>query len=197
MRGNSLFRPFLLRRSLNFRPFSSSSSSFTIPPIRTPKTDSSRPENPYPDYVRDHPAFADYLSGYPRSFEPPKFGFEAEIEEPPVPPNVVMVNSDEEFEAALNKTEGESQLGIFYFTNKGCVPCRFIGPVMEELARRNPHVTTYKMDTEAKELAGTVEKLGITTVPTVHFFVDGEKKDEVIGSDVARIVLTTRDLMDG
>ncbi|OMO60455.1 Thioredoxin-like protein [Corchorus capsularis] len=197
MKGNSVFRPFLLRRSLNFRPFSSSSSSFTIPLIRNPQTDSSRSENPYPDYARDHPAFADYLSGYPRSFEPPKFGFEAEMEEPPVPPNVVMVNSDEEFEAALNKTEGESKLAVFYFTKKGCVPCRFIGPVMEELARRNPHVTTYKMDTEAKELAGTVKKLDITTVPTVHFFVDGEKKDEVIGSDVARIVLTTRDLKSG
>ncbi|OMO69944.1 hypothetical protein COLO4_28847 [Corchorus olitorius] len=45
-----------------------------------------------------------------------------------------------------------------------------------------------------KELAGTVEKLSITTVPTVHFFVDGEKKDEVIGFDVARIVLTAKDL---
>ncbi|XVE85278.1 hypothetical protein DITRI_Ditri17bG0078900 [Diplodiscus trichospermus] len=192
MRGNSILRPFLLRHAFNFRSISSSSFSFSprFPMnqnyylLSTPKSYSSFPKIPF-NFTLSRP-FSDSSTAFPA---PPLSDPEA-----PVPQNVVLVKSEEEFNTGLSKAEGESVPAVFYFTATWCAPCRLIGPVMEEMARRNPHVTVYKMDIDEERLASKLKTLNITAVPTVHFFKEGKKEDEVVGSDVSRIVQTMKKL---
>ncbi|CAH8300028.1 unnamed protein product [Eruca vesicaria subsp. sativa] len=105
---------------------------------------------------------------------------------------VVMVKSEEEFNNAMAKAEGGSSPSVFYFTATWCGPCRFIAPVIEELSKQYPDVTTYKIDIDEGELSNTLSKLSITAVPTLHFFKEGSKKGEMVGADVTKL----KDLME-
>ncbi|XP_028778138.1 thioredoxin O2, mitochondrial isoform X2 [Neltuma alba] len=89
--------------------------------------------------------------------------------------NIVLVKTEEEFNDILSKVQ------------VWCGPCRFISPVIEELSGKYPHVTTYKIDIDQEAIQGTLGKLMITSVPTLHFFQNGKKADELIGADVARL----------
>ncbi|XP_038999385.1 thioredoxin O1, mitochondrial-like [Hibiscus syriacus] len=107
-----------------------------------------------------------------------------------VPKNVVPVKTEEEFYTAASKIQGQSVPAVLYFTATWCTPCRFIGPLMVELARRTPEVTFYKIDADKEGLAGILEELNVTSVPTIHYFKEGKMEDEVVGADATHIVLT-------
>ncbi|CAN7019426.1 unnamed protein product, partial [Brassica oleracea var. botrytis] len=82
---------------------------------------------------------------------------------------VVIVKSEEEFINAMSKAEGGSSPSIFYFTAVWCGPCMFIAPVIEELSKQYPDVTTYKIDIDEGGLSNTLSKLSITAVRTFPF----------------------------
>ncbi|XWS34598.1 hypothetical protein CRYUN_Cryun21dG0052100 [Craigia yunnanensis] len=212
------FPVYTLQNLTLSRPFSDSPTGFYSPPLSEPKTPvppnvvpvkseedfgtvlgkvegestSAVPKKRFPVHTpQNQPYFRSRsLEESLTEFYPPPLS----EPEPPVPSNVVPVTTEEEFDAALSKAEGESLPAVLYFTATWCVPCRFIGPVMNELARRNPDVTTYKMDIEEEGLASKLKMLNITSVPTVHFFKEGKKEDEVVGGDVAHIVRTMKKL---
>ncbi|VVB02143.1 unnamed protein product [Arabis nemorensis] len=100
---------------------------------------------------------------------------------------VVIVTSEEEFVNALSKAQDGSLPSIFYFTAAWCGPCRFISPVIVELSEQYPDVTTYKVDIDEGGLSNTISKLNITAVPTLQFFKEGSKKEEIVGADVAKL----------
>ncbi|KAH0886820.1 hypothetical protein HID58_062916 [Brassica napus] len=100
---------------------------------------------------------------------------------------VVIVKSEEEFINAMSKAEGGSSPSIFYFTAVWCGPCMFIAPVIEELSKQYPDVTTYKIDIDEGGLSNTLSNLSITAVPTLQFFKEGSKKGEIVGADVAKL----------
>lgn len=100
---------------------------------------------------------------------------------------MVIVKSEEEFINAMSKAEGGSSPSIFYFTAVWCGPCRFIAPVIEELSKQYPDVTTYKIDIDEGGLSNTLSNLSITAVPTLQFFKEGSKKGEIVGADVAKL----------
>ncbi|KAG7569206.1 Thioredoxin domain [Arabidopsis thaliana x Arabidopsis arenosa] len=100
---------------------------------------------------------------------------------------VVIVKSEEEFINAMSKAQDESLPSIFYFTAVWCGPCRFISPVIVELSKQYPNVTTYKVDIDEGGISNTISKLNITAVPTLHFFKGGSKKGEVVGADVTKL----------
>ncbi|XWS63835.1 hypothetical protein CRYUN_Cryun06bG0135800 [Craigia yunnanensis] len=194
MRGKSIIRSFLLRQPFNFRSFSSSSSRIPLNQnylISTPKTNSSIPKKTFPVSTPQKLNLSRPFSNSPTNYYPE---YLSEPEQPPVPSNVVPVKSEEDVDAAFSKAEGESMPAVFYFTATWCAPCRLIAPVMNELARRNPHVTIFKMDIDEEALASKLKILNVTAVPTVHFFKEGKKEDEVVGGDVARIVQTMKKL---
>ncbi|KAK4386404.1 Thioredoxin O1, mitochondrial [Sesamum angolense] len=64
---------------------------------------------------------------------------------------------------------------------------RLLSPVIRQLTEKYPHVTTYKIDINKGGLENALSKLNIHSVPTLHFFQDGEKASEVIGADVQRL----------
>nr|XP_027191295.1 thioredoxin O1, mitochondrial [Cicer arietinum] len=98
-------------------------------------------------------------------------------------PGVILVNSEEEFNNILNKVQGLLLLISFPW----CGPCRFISPIVGELSNKYPHVTTYKIDIDQEAIRDTLSRLQITSVPTLHFFQNGRKTDELVGADVARL----------
>ncbi|KAB2090695.1 hypothetical protein E1A91_A03G142800v1 [Gossypium mustelinum] len=194
MRGKSILRPFLTRRAFSGRSVSSSSSRILLNQsylMSTPQTNSSIPKTPFPVWTPENLNLSRYFSDSSPDFFKPSF---METEPVPVPENVVPVKSEEEFDAALSKTKDESVPAVFYFTATWCAPCRFIGPVMDELARRTPEVTVYKMDIDEEGLARKLKELNITAVPTVQYFKEGKQEVEVVGGDATRIIQTMKKL---
>uniref|UniRef100_A0A2P2KLC2 Thioredoxin domain-containing protein n=1 Tax=Rhizophora mucronata TaxID=61149 RepID=A0A2P2KLC2_RHIMU len=85
------------------------------------------------------------------------------------PSNILYINSDEEFDKIMNDVRGKSSDAIFYFTAVWCGPCRFISPVITELSKQLPHVTTYKIDIDQESVLNTLRNFQISSV--VNFII--------------------------
>ncbi|KAG1365114.1 thioredoxin O, mitochondrial [Cocos nucifera] len=110
------------------------------------------------------------------------------------PSNVVLIGSDEALNTALTKVQDEKLPAIFYFTAVWCGPCRFISPIIEEMSLKFPDVTIYKIDIDLEGLGGTLSKLRIYSVPTFHFFQNGQKATEIVGADATKLKDTMENL---
>ncbi|URE29164.1 cytochrome P450 [Musa troglodytarum] len=110
------------------------------------------------------------------------------------PSNVVLLQDGDQVTAALKKAKDVKLPAIFYFTATWCGPCRAIAPVIEQLGQEFPHVTTYKIDIDQEGLGSILSNLHIYSVPTFHFFHDGQKATEVVGADVQRLKNTMENL---
>ncbi|XP_042519052.1 thioredoxin O2, mitochondrial-like [Macadamia integrifolia] len=110
------------------------------------------------------------------------------------PSNIVVVKSPEEFSNSFQKVQDDRLPAILYFTATWCGPCKLISPVIEELSKKFPHVTTYKIDIDIEGLGDALSKLKIYSVPTFYFFQNGTKATEVIGADTASLKATMEDL---
>jgi len=61
-----------------------------------------------------------------------------------------------------------------------CGPCRFVAPVLEELAAENEgQVLMRKLNVD--ENPRTAQQYGIIAIPSVLFFKDGQEKERFIG----------------
>ena len=66
------------------------------------------------------------------------------------------------------------------FWAEWCMPCKMIGPVVEELADDYAgRIKVGKMDTDASR--DTALKFGITAIPTLILFKDGEVAKQFVG----------------
>ena len=62
------------------------------------------------------------------------------------------------------------------FYAEWCGPCKMLAPILEELDNK---IDIIKVNVdENKDLA---RRYGIMSIPTIIFFKDGEKKDEIVG----------------
>lgn len=87
----------------------------------------------------------------------------------------MQVVNQNEFKELLSKPG----LLVADFFATWCGPCKMLGPVLEELDGELEQVTFVKIDIDAdRELA---DELNLVSVPTLMFFKDGEKYDELIG----------------
>ncbi|KAK7858504.1 thioredoxin O2, mitochondrial isoform X1 [Quercus suber] len=160
----------------------------TPTPIPTSSLFSPVPPKPFP-------SGSSILSGSARvHFSDLPFFQSRPLSSPSGPSNIVLINSENDFNSSLSKAQDDSVPAIFYFTAVWCGPCRFIGPIIGELSEKYPHVTTYKIDIDQEGLQSILSKLNITSVPTLHFFQNGKKAAEVIGADVARLTNTMEKL---
>ncbi|KAF8104158.1 hypothetical protein N665_0177s0015 [Sinapis alba] len=99
----------------------------------------------------------------------------------------VVLKSEKELNNALSKAQDGSLPSVFYFTAAWCGPCRLIAPVILELGKKYPHVTTYKVDIDEGGLSNALGKLNVSAVPTMQFFKGGVKKAELVGADVIKL----------
>ncbi|MBR3978582.1 MAG: thioredoxin [Oscillospiraceae bacterium] len=60
-----------------------------------------------------------------------------------------------------------------------CGPCQMIGPVVEEIAQENEHITVCKINVDEEvELA---VRFGVSSIPTLVVMEKGEKTGQLVG----------------
>jgi thioredoxin len=85
--------------------------------------------------------------------------------------------TDEEFD----KTVKEKDLMLVDFWAPWCGPCRFIGPVVEELAEKHRgKLYVAKMNTDENQTVPP--RFQIMAIPTLLIFRRGELVDRIIGA---------------
>ena len=91
---------------------------------------------------------------------------------------MVNVVTDQNFEEEVLK----SDLSVLVdFWAPWCGPCHMVSPVVEKLSNDyGGRFKFYKMNVD--EAPVTASKFGIRSIPTLMFFKNGEKIDQVIGA---------------
>ncbi|KAJ8765946.1 hypothetical protein K2173_020462 [Erythroxylum novogranatense] len=179
MKGNSVIRPFLLRWSQRqLRCVSSSSRS-----CESASSDHKKISSPNAIVF---PANSS-ASTQNLHLSSPSLQFKRALSSTSGPANIVLINSDAEFEKVIKDVQGKSLDRIFYFTAVWCGPCRVISPVITELSEKFAHVGVHKIDIDQEDIGNTLRNLQISSVPTLHFYQNGKKAAEIVGADVARL----------
>ncbi|MBI4734478.1 MAG: thioredoxin [candidate division NC10 bacterium] len=92
-------------------------------------------------------------------------------------PGKILTLTDADFEAQV-KTQ---PLIIVDFWAEWCGPCRMVAPVLEELANEyGDRLAVGKVNVD--ENRQTAARFGIRSIPTLMFFRDGSRVDQVIGA---------------
>jgi thioredoxin 1 len=92
--------------------------------------------------------------------------------------NGVVNISDATFEAEVLKS---SQPVLVDFWAPWCGPCLRVGPIVEQLAAENAgKAKVVKVDID--ECPGVAEQYGVSSIPTLIVFKNGEEKERVIGA---------------
>ncbi|XP_057529255.1 thioredoxin H1-like [Amaranthus tricolor] len=93
---------------------------------------------------------------------------------------VISCHTVESWEEQLTKANESKKLMVVDFTASWCGPCRFIAPILAELARRLPQVIFVKVDVD--ELKDIARDWAIEAMPTFMFLRDGKIIDKVVGA---------------
>ena len=82
--------------------------------------------------------------------------------------------TDNNWDAAL-----KAKKAVVDFSAEWCGPCKMLGPVMQELSEEMPDVEFYNADTD-QNIQLAIQN-GISSIPALLLFEDGELKDTAVG----------------
>ena len=82
--------------------------------------------------------------------------------------------TDNNWDAAL-----KAKKAVVDFSAEWCGPCKMLGPVMQELSEEMPDVEFYNADTD-QNIQLAIQN-GISSIPALLLFEDGELKDATVG----------------
>ncbi|OGB93382.1 MAG: thioredoxin [candidate division NC10 bacterium RIFCSPLOWO2_12_FULL_66_18] len=92
-------------------------------------------------------------------------------------PGKILTLTDADFDAQVKA----QPLIVVDFWAEWCGPCRMVAPVLEELANEySDRLTVGKVNVD--ENRQTAARFGVRSIPTLMFFRDGSRADQVIGA---------------
>ena len=74
----------------------------------------------------------------------------------------------------------EEGIVLIDFFAEWCMPCLMLSPVIEELAEKMKDVKFVKINTDDNQEIS--KKYGISSIPCLIFFKDGDEVDRVVGA---------------
>ncbi|XP_055833570.1 thioredoxin H-type 1-like [Solanum dulcamara] len=87
----------------------------------------------------------------------------------------------EEWKEHLQKGVETQKLVVVDFTASWCGPCRFIAPILADIAKKMPHVIFLKVDVD--ELKTVAEEWNVEAMPTFVFIKEGKEVSRVVGAN--------------
>jgi thioredoxin 1 len=97
------------------------------------------------------------------------------------------VKTMEEFQALLNASNKDSKLLVVDFTASWCGPCRFIGPIVEEMAKDNENIDVSFAKVDVDEASDVSSACGIQVLPTFQFYKKSSKIEEMKGANEKKL----------
>jgi len=85
-------------------------------------------------------------------------------------------------EENFDKIVNSGKVVLVDFWAEWCMPCKMIGPIIEELANEMDanKVTITKCDVDTER--NVAVKYSITSIPSILFFKDGQVMDQTVGA---------------
>ncbi|XP_039055678.1 thioredoxin H1-like isoform X2 [Hibiscus syriacus] len=93
---------------------------------------------------------------------------------------VFAIHTVESWNEQLELSKATKKLVVVDFTASWCGPCRFMAPILADLAKKLPHVTFLKVDVD--ELESVAQDWAIECMPTFIFLKEGRIIDKVVGA---------------
>mmetsp|Transcript_8016 Transcript_8016/g.21686 ORF Transcript_8016/g.21686 Transcript_8016/m.21686 type:complete len:106 (-) Transcript_8016:231-548(-) len=104
---------------------------------------------------------------------------------------VRFLNTMDDFNAVVEQSK--TKLVVIDFTASWCGPCRFIGPIFEQMSEEFSAVEFVKVDVDEADTIAA--KCGIRAMPTFQFYKGGEKVKEVQGANQEALRAAITELM--
>mmetsp|Transcript_27509 Transcript_27509/g.40646 ORF Transcript_27509/g.40646 Transcript_27509/m.40646 type:complete len:151 (-) Transcript_27509:1346-1798(-) len=99
---------------------------------------------------------------------------------------VVDIDSETAFDKTIESASGA--LVVVDYSTTWCGPCKVIAPKFDEFSEKYPNAVFLKVIGDASPDASKLMKReGVRSVPSFHYFVDGEKVEVVNGANAEAI----------
>ncbi|KAM3411599.1 hypothetical protein ACQJBY_003336 [Aegilops geniculata] len=93
---------------------------------------------------------------------------------------VIAIHSQEQWTAKIEEAGSSKKLVVIDFTATWCGPCRFISPILDEIAKKLPNVIFLKVDVD--EMKSIAEEFSVEAMPTFVLMKEGKVVDKVVGA---------------
>ncbi|XP_039053263.1 thioredoxin H1-like isoform X2 [Hibiscus syriacus] len=93
---------------------------------------------------------------------------------------VIAIHTVEAWNQQFESSKTSDRLVVVDFTASWCGPCRFMAPILSDLAKKMPQVLFLKVDVD--ELPSVAQDWAIEAMPTFIFLKGGSIVDKVMGA---------------
>eukprot|EP00698_Gefionella_okellyi_P006374 TRINITY_DN15730_c0_g1_i1.p1 TRINITY_DN15730_c0_g1~~TRINITY_DN15730_c0_g1_i1.p1 ORF type:complete len:225 (+),score=32.99 TRINITY_DN15730_c0_g1_i1:34-675(+) len=97
---------------------------------------------------------------------------------------VNQIKTDAQYKRAVEAATASNSLIVIDFFAEWCGPCKFMSPVLEQLAQQHTNVIFLKIDVDDHQ---TEIGQGISSMPTFYFVKGGQVVDKTVGANQAEL----------